>query len=122
MARIDSASVFRSDIEEDDKNYSYELEYQWLSPDEMEQKRKQCLPGSQKAQRELDQEPILRPKVEPKIKPSQPIQEKKISKVNVTNQQIKFPEAQEPKQTIKRLTRVRNHQYIMDLKMRKGVC
>ena len=41
---------FRSDIEEDNENNSYELEDQWLSPEEMDQKREQCLPGSHKPQ------------------------------------------------------------------------
>ena len=76
---------FRSDIEEDDENYNYELEDQWLSPEEMDQKREKRLPGSHKSLRELNQEPILSPKVESKIEPSQLIQEKKISEANVPN-------------------------------------
>ena len=74
---------FRTDIEEDDENYNYELEEQWLSSEELEQKREHCLPGSHKPQRELSHESNLGPKVEPQILPSTGKLDKKISVVKV---------------------------------------
>ena len=74
---------FRSDIEEDDENYNYELEDQWLSPEELEQKREHCLAGSHKTQREQDQEPNFGPKVEPHISPFTRNLDKLISEVKV---------------------------------------
>ena len=54
--------------------------------------------------------------MEPKIEPSWLIQKDQILEVNIFNQQIKFPEAQEPNRLKGNQPGWENHQFIMVLR------